>query len=183
MQARRVALRGIVYPAIVALLLSATMGAAAVFMIAGYGGDGAGGPLKPDQSIAMGLQGMAIVIVIALATQLMVRHSLIRGAPARSHALHVALGWGVAAALAIHALVTVAGGMRGGGVPVSFYVIDCLALAAMAVQLASGHLQERVPAARIALVHAWLSVPLALVVAELGIVAVTEAGVSMKFCG
>lgn len=182
MHARRVGLKGIVYPTIVALLLSGTMGAAAVFMIAGYGGDGAGGPLRPSQAFAVGLQAMAVVIVLALATQLMLRHGLIR-ARTDVRRLHAALGWGVAGVLAVHALVTVVSGLRGGGVPVSFYVIDCLALLALAVQLASGHLQGRLETARVALVHAWLAVPLALVIAELGIVAVTEAGVSMKFCG
>jgi hypothetical protein len=175
-------LRGIVYPTIVALLLSGTLGAAAIFMIAGYGGDGAGGPLRPEQGVAMALQAMATVIAISLALLLMVRHSLVRVPAARSRPVHVALGWGVAGALALHALVTVVGGSRGGGIPVSFYVIDCLALTGIAIQLGSGHLQGRWRTARLALVHAWLSVPLALVIAELGIVAVTEAGVSMRFC-
>jgi hypothetical protein len=166
--------RTVAYVAVVALLVSAAMTGAVLFFQATEHAVHVHQALTGwEAALPVFVDWAGFVAIVTLAAGSMLGYGLLGGRTAASRRVHRALGWTVAALLALHGVGGLVHSLQGvvEAVPISLDVIGIAIAAMLAAQLLTGYGRSKGLSGR-ASVHAWVGVAVIAVVATHGLVGV-----------
>lgn len=172
--------RVVAYSALVVLLVSGALGGAAVFFqVSEHGSHAHAGLAAWQETFALVVDGVGFVLAFVLAAQAMLGYRLFSVRRSRFRPVHVALAWTVIAIMLAHGAGAIAHTFQGPleVLPVWLDVLGVAIVALLTAQMVSGYFNSS-PTRRARLVHVWVAIPVALVAAVHGVLAVwhTVAG-------